>query len=967
MKNKIVSFVFTLALLAGLVQTARATVNFTITPSAVSNTYSGTITLQVTGLTNTETVVIQKFLDANTNGVIDAGDLLWQQFKLTDGTNFVIGGVTNVNVPGDTDGTANGTIVSKLYLQPDFAQTVAGNYLIKLSSPGGHFSPITNSFTVTNLPYAQKFTGTVASNGVAVPNAVVILFDGSNQNLNTVGAAVANNAGLYSIPAPVGTYLLAAFKTNFLADTTAAAGLVLNASANFHTNLNLIVATNSISGKVVDTNNSSLGLPGLLLPVQNRAGLLGICFTDTNGNFTARVTADQWQVQSISGGIALHGYLELQNEPVEDASTGSVAGVSIALPKATALFYGTVKDNFGNPLPGTVAVEATDNNGNYIADGFTDTNGYYVTGALGGLGSGDPWQVQVDNSSSYPNYIFSQPDFDQNGNGTNLTVGKAVLANITAILATNNISGNVQANGTNIVGVGVYAYATIGGVQYNAYADTDDNGNYSFNVANGRWNVGVNQQGGDDSLDGILGDGNYQPPNEQNVSISNSDGTADFNIQLCDGVQILTSSPLPGAQVGSYYDIQLEAAACNNNFTWSVNDPADFPYGLGMDFNSDGEIFGTPTGSGTYHFSVHVDDNNGHTADSNMTLVVTGSSAPLQITTTSLSAGMVSNSYSQQLNASGGQPAYSWSLSPGSLALPSGLNLGSGGIISGTPNAPGIGTNYFSVRVTDGAASTVDQPLNIIVYQMLLITNTTLPTGTVSVAYSAQLGKSGGAAGNGYGWAVNSGSFPPGLNLLLDGSISGTPTMSGTFLFSVGFIDNSGFSTSANLSIIVQPASLQITTASLSNAIIGLAYTNQLAGSGGTTPYTWTIANGSQPLPAVLTLSTNGIISGVPAAGGTNSFIVRLTDATALTTTKSLTLVVIPKPVLNLSAWLTNQSQLRLTGVAGQNYTLQMSTNLNSPNWVTLFSTNNTTTNSYFLTDPNATNKQRFYRVLIGP
>jgi hypothetical protein len=44
-----------------------------------------------------------------------------------------------------------------------------------------------------------------------------------------------------------------------------------------------------------------------------------------------------------------------------------------------------------------------------------------------------------------------------------------------------------------------------------------------------------------------------------------------------------------------------------------------------------------------------------------------------------------------------------------------------------------------------------------------------------------------------------------------------------------------------------------------------------------------------------------------------------------------------------------------------------MSTNLGSTNWLSLFVTNNTTANSFLLTDPNATNKLRFYRVLVGP
>jgi hypothetical protein len=44
-----------------------------------------------------------------------------------------------------------------------------------------------------------------------------------------------------------------------------------------------------------------------------------------------------------------------------------------------------------------------------------------------------------------------------------------------------------------------------------------------------------------------------------------------------------------------------------------------------------------------------------------------------------------------------------------------------------------------------------------------------------------------------------------------------------------------------------------------------------------------------------------------------------------------------------------------------------VSTDLNSTNWTTLFVTNNPATNSFLLTDPNATNQQRFYRVLLGP
>jgi Mg-chelatase subunit ChlD len=142
----------------------------------------------------------------------------------------------------------------------------------------------------------------------------------------------------------------------------------------------------------------------------------------------------------------------------------------------------------------------------------------------------------------------------------------------------------------------------------------------------------------------------------------------------------------------------------------------------------------------------------------------------------------------------------------------------------------------------------------------------------------------------------------------------------------------------------------------------------QLAGSGGATPYTWTIANGSQPLPAALSLAANGLLSGVPAASGTNSFIVRLTDHNGLTTTHSFSLVTNPKPQLSAAVRASGtQFQFLIVGAAGQNYTLQFATNLASGNWTSLFTTNNASTNAYVVADPSATNQQRYYRVLIGP
>jgi hypothetical protein len=868
------------ALFAGICPAALGVVGFTITPNTVSNTYAGNIQLQISGLTSGGTVVVQKYLDANTNGIIDGADLPVQQFNMTDGqAGMVIGGITNNNVPGDTDGVANGTITANLIIpNGDFIQNLVGKYLVKVS--GNFTPPITNVFTVTNSPFLQKFTGNVVSNSssTTLSNAVVVLFPPPRPGHKGLGqplaGTVANNAGAYSIMMPAGTYTLVAFATNYVANVKKAPVVFLSAGLTVSTNLTLTNTTATFTGKVVDAGNNNIGLPGVFLPVMSTNNLLSSTFTDSNGNFTAHVTAGQWNVGSDDSGLIVHGYVGSNN----GTNVNNGANVLVPYPKANAMFYGSIKDITGKPMVGIDVNDYDTGNNLYQMDGFTDTNGNYFVGALG-LGGSDPWQLGLSGESGPTNYIFSQPQLDQNG-GTNLTAGQALQVNFTAILATNRISGHVQFNGTNVIGVQVYAYATIGGASYQSQADTDGNGNYSFNVANGDWNVNVYDCGCSDnnSLNNIIGGGNYQDPSSQNVNINNNNGTANFTVQLCGGVSIITTSPLPDGQVGVYYDIQLQASSCNNNFTWSLNDPADFPSSLTLE--PWGEINGTPDTGGTNNFSVHVDDNNGHSTNQSFSLYIAGVSSPLQVTTMDLPNGTNGTFYSQTLQASGGQTPYSWSIPNYSADPPPNLTLATNGVLSGTLTTAG-GPFSFDVAVTDGATNTAYQTLSVYIVNPplppLVITNVALPNGNVGAAYSAQLGATGG-----------------------------------------------------------QP------------------------------PYNWQLATGSANPPAGLTLYSSGLISGTPTTNKVSTFKVQATDANFTTTNKVLSITINSKPVLGSASWLTNQFQMRLTGASNQNYTVQMSTNLSSTNWISLFITNNMTTNSFLLTDPDATNQQRFYRILIG-
>jgi hypothetical protein len=172
----------------------------------------------------------------------------------------------------------------------------------------------------------------------------------------------------------------------------------------------------------------------------------------------------------------------------------------------------------------------------------------------------------------------------------------------------------------------------------------------------------------------------------------------------------------------------------------------------------------------------------------------------------------------------------------------------------------------------------------------LSVTTASLPGATLNRAYSQTLVASGGKAP--YTWALATGSvLPAGLTLSTTGVISGTPTTAGTVNFSVIVSDSSSpaaTGTSA-LSITVNP--LAVTTASLPGAIMGNAYSQTLAATGGTIPYSWSLSNGT--LPAGLSLNAaTGVIYGTPTAAGTSNFTVMVTDSAVTPDTATMVLSV---------------------------------------------------------------------------
>ncbi len=117
--------------------------------------------------------------------------------------------------------------------------------------------------------------------------------------------------------------------------------------------------------------------------------------------------------------------------------------------------------------------------------------------------------------------------------------------------------------------------------------------------------------------------------------------------------------------------------------------------------------------------------------------------------------------------------------------------------------------------------------------------------------------------------------------------------------FSVTVI-NPGGAVSNALPLTVNPkanTTITVTTTSpLPSGMVGTSYSQTLAATGGTAPYTWALVSGS--LPAGLSLSSGGIISGTPLLAGTQTFTVGLNDTLGVPATQPLTLTINPAGVV---------------------------------------------------------------------
>ena len=332
------------------------------------------------------------------------------------------------------------------------------------------------------------------------------------------------------------------------------------------------------------------------------------------------------------------------------------------------------------------------------------------------------------------------------------------------------------------------------------------------------------------------------------------------------------ASPLSPGTAGSAYSTTFVATG-TTPITWSVS-AGSLPTGMGLN-SSTGAYTGTPTVAGTYTFTIRATNAGGSDSDPYQHVINPSSSGAPAITgpASPLTDGTQGTPYSATFTATGTAPI-TWGFTG---TLPPGLALdASTGAYTGTPTT--AGTYNFTITATNAAGSDSDPYQHTIagpVPPAITGPASPLSPGNEGTAYSAQFVATGTAP---ITWSVTSGSLPTGMSLNpASGAYSGTPTVAGTYTFTVTATNGGGSDSDPYQHVINAatsgPPVITGPASPLSDGTQGTPYSATFT-AGGSPPIAWSIVGGTIP-PGMSLNSTTGAYTGTPSAAGAYTFTVQ--------------------------------------------------------------------------------------------
>jgi hypothetical protein len=369
------------------------------------------------------------------------------------------------------------------------------------------------------------------------------------------------------------------------------------------------------------------------------------------------------------------------------------------------------------------------------------------------------------------------------------------------------------------------------------------------------------------------------------VSASNGvspNATQNFSIVI-DAAPAITNGPPPATGLkGKAYSFTYTVTG-NPAPAFTVTSGA-LPTGLTL--SSAGVLSGTPTATGTFKGTVSASNGISPNATQNFSIAI--DAAPAITNGPPPATGLKGKAYSFTYTATG-NPTPVFTVTSG--ALPGGLTLSGAGVLSGTPTAGG--TFKGTVSASNGVSPNATQNFSIVIDAAPAITNgPPTATGIAGKAYSFAYTATGNPAP---AFTVTSGAPPTGLTLSGAGVLSGTPTAGGTFTGTVSASNGISPNATQNFSIVISNIIAFTCTPPTATGVKGQAYSFTYSASGSPTP---TFAVSSGALPTGLTLSSAGLLSGTPTAGGTFTGAVTASNGVSSSALQNFTIVIDAAPAI---------------------------------------------------------------------
>jgi hypothetical protein len=267
-----------------------------------------------------------------------------------------------------------------------------------------------------------------------------------------------------------------------------------------------------------------------------------------------------------------------------------------------------------------------------------------------------------------------------------------------------------------------------------------------------------------------------------------------------------------------------------------------------------------------------------------------------------------------QLDSSTACPQVSASSTAATLAASASCTLA----VDFVPTAPGSITG--SLVLTDNNLNAATSPADTQTIALsgtakganITLSPTSLPAATYSASYSVTIAASGGTAP--YAYSVSTGSLPAGLTLNNGtGALSGVPTVTGSFSFTIEATDNYSFTGTQNYTLTVNAAALTI-TANNATKIYGTAnpaFTGTVTGAENGNSFTESFSTSATVSSPVGTYSIVPSVTGADLSDYTQSVTdgtLTITQAASATSVQVSSTSVTPDQSVTLTATVVDAS-----------------------------------------------------------